>query len=350
MAFELQNIIQSCMLESGARKAVLIVIAGYADIETGLARISRVQLAALARLSERTIQRVLADLLSDPDLAGLLRLVRPASGRGNAATYLIDLRRLEPLSDAVKAAGRRVFASVPRAMLDIGLSGAKASPANIRAVFGVLDRLLADEGEGGARRLVQAQRETFETVMAEQGDISVIGRTETGEVITIRDLDFARKPASEPLKKAAPEPVEKSPETRRPERGKGDILSGKGDILTYPYNKDIFPSGNNTLARDAREPCGTILAGAATEPGVFVLDAEGVIAHATLCRADRLAMIRDLQGRLARVSPSGLLLIRVQNTAEGEAIAARWLEPLLGWAVDAGLSGVVFDAAVRAPP
>ena len=346
MAFELQNIIQSCMLESGARKAVLIVIAGYADIETGLARISRVQLAALARLSERTIQRVLADLLSDPDLAGLLRLVRPASGRGNAATYLIDLRRLEPLSDAVKAAGRRVFARVPRAMLDIGLCGAPASPANIRAVFSVLGRLLEDEGEGGARRLVQAHAETFETVMAEQQDISVIGRTETGEAIKIRDLDFAQK--------TAPEPVEKAPVSRSrgcgKKAGKGDIASRKGDILTYPHNKDTSPSGNNTLGEGPREPCGKIIAAGATDARDFVLDAEGVIAHATLCRADRLALIRDLQGRMARVSASGLLMIRVESTAEGEAIAARWLEPLLGWASVAGLSGVVFDAAVRAPP
>ncbi|MDP2267691.1 MAG: hypothetical protein Q8K46_00835, partial [Deltaproteobacteria bacterium] len=243
MAFELQNIIQSCMLESGARKNVLHVIAGHADIETGLARISRVQLAALARLSERSVQRALADLLSDPDLAGLLRLVRPASGRGNAATYRIDLRRLEPLADAVKAAGRRVFAGVPRAMLDIGLSGAVASPANIRAVFGVLERLLADEGENGARRLVQAQRETFETVMGEQGDISVIGRNERGEPIKMRDLDFARNGDFQP--------VENAPKQRASSARKGDILSRKGDILSDPHNKDTSPSGNNTLGEGA---------------------------------------------------------------------------------------------------
>lgn len=342
MAFELQNIIQSCMLESGARKNVLHVIAGHADIETGLARISRVQLAALARLSERSVQRALADLLSDPDLAGLLRLVRPASGRGNAATYRIDLRRLEPLADAVKAAGRRVFAGVPRAMLDIGLSGAVASPANIRAVFGVLERLLTEEGENGARRLVQAQREAFEAVMGEQGDISVIGRNERGEPITIRDLDFAGKGGFEP--------VENARKQRASNARKGDILSRKGDILSDPHNKDTSPSGNNTLGAGAREPCGKIVAAGATDARDFVLDAEGVIAHTALCRADRLALIRDLQGRLARINASGMLMIRVESTADGAAMAARWLEPLLGWASVAGLSGVVFDAEVRGPP
>lgn len=340
MAFELQNILQACMLESGARDRVLSVIAGYADIDTGIARISRMQLAAQAKLSERSVRRAMADLLSDPELEGLLQLVKPGNGRTHVAVYRIDLKRLEPLSDAIRAAGRRIFAGVAAGMLDFGLARAKASPDNIRAVFALLDRLLAAENEQAARRLVSAHREAFETVMQERGNVAVIGRP--AEAVPGPPAG-APAPVEKPVKSGAPKGDAKP--------GKGDRMSVKGDILSNAHNKDTYPSGIITSGRsEVASParaCGRILAGAGTASGDFVFDGEGAALHAALSRSARLAMLRDLQGRMARVTPDGVLAIRSRSEADGAAMAARWLETLLGWASDIGLSGVVFDAPFR---
>lgn len=321
MSFELSELVLGCGLERGARRAVMEAIAHYADTETGLARVSLVRLAQRAALSERTLYRVLPDLLEDAELSGLVRCVRPAAGRGNAAVYKLDVSRLEPLVGAMRAAGRRVFAGVAKALQDGGLAGVKASDANISAVFRTLDSLLRSEGEFTTAGTVTALYAEYRAATARRAEMQVLGK---------------------PL-----------PDGRAPvENGDGnpDIVARNPDILSMAYNKDTSPSGYNTFTHAAREPCGKILAGAATDAGAFLFSIEGLVAHCALSRAERHGLLTDLEGRVTRVTRDGVLAIRVQSAGEAEAMKARWLERLLGWATDVGLSGVVFDTAVRGPP
>lgn len=324
MSFELSELVLGCGLEKGARRAILEAIAHYADTETGLARVSLVRLAQRAALTERTVYRVLPELLADPEIDGLVRCVRAAAGRGNAAVYKLDVSRLEPLAAAIRTAGRRVFAGVPKALQDGGLAGVKASDANITAVFRALDGLLRAEGEFTAATTVTALYAEYKAAAARRAEMRVIGKPIPGTEL-------------------APEPVENA-------AGNPDILSRNPDILSMAYNKDTSPSGINTFPRTAREPCGKILAGAAVEIGAFLFSIEGLVAHCALSRAERHALLSELEGRVTRVTSDGVLAIRVRSVAEAEAMRARWLERLLGWASDVGLSGVVFDAEVRAPP
>jgi len=337
MSFELESVVRSCGIETGARRAVLAMLAHYADLETGLCRISRVTLAYEAGLHEKTVQKALSELCADPDLDGLVRCLKAGNGRGHASVYKVDYARLEPLAFAVRTAGRRVFAGVKAALIDAGLAGMKASADNIRAAFRVIDRVLAEEEEHAARRSVQGYLETFEGVMLERRNICVIGRP------------------IEPAK-PSPTPVDKPPkgESLAPLSGplKGSLSLRKGSLSLQAHSIDTSPSGNIPLARETRpDPaCGKILVGAAVTAGAFVFETEGLLAHATVSRRERLDLIADLQGRLARITPDGLLAIRARSGLDAEALARRWLEPLLGWAGDVGLAGVVFDAAFPAPP
>lgn len=345
MSFELTEIIMGGALERGARRNVLAAIAHYADVETGLARVSHVALGLRAGASERTVYRVLSDLLDDPDLDGLVRCVRRPSGRGNAAVYRLDVARLLPLVSALKVAGRRIFAGVPKAMADRGLTGAKASPANMLAVFGALAYALREEDETVTARTVEALQAEFEAAMARRAEISVIGtRIEAPDAEAGNGADQAGETGPE----TGPEPVDKADEKPcqnvRVSGINPDILAGNPDILTMAYSKESSPSGITPLARAPREPCGKLLVAQAARAGEFLFDAEGLLAHATVNRRERLALLGDLQGRLCRVLPGGLLAIRARNEADAEALAARWLEALVGWASDVGLAGVVVDA------
>lgn len=336
MSFELTELVLGCGFERGPRRALLEAIAHYADTETGLARVSLSALAHRAGMSERTAWRWLPQLVSDPETDGLVTCLRQGHGRGNTHVYRLHVARLEPVRAALIAARRRIFAGAAIALADAGLSGAKASNANIRRVFAVLIRALREEQEFTTARTVEALAAEFEAAAARHAEISVIGRPLEG------------------AEKLAREPVESGAKTCQPVRFseplKPDSLALKPDSLTIGHNKDTSPSGNNTFGSPGSEPCGKILAAGAADWRDFVFDVEGVLAHAALSRRDRLDLMRALQGRIARVSPSGVLAIRVSGRAEAEAMAARWLEALLGWAGDAGLSGVVFDAEVRAPP
>lgn len=329
MSFELSEMILGCGLEKGGRRALLEAMAHFADLETGMVRVSQARLAQRAALSERQVRRVLPEVLADDELEGLLRCVRPAVGRGNAAVYRLDVSRLEPLRAAMNLAARRIYAGAAKAQLDCGLAGVKATPGNIRSVFAALVRQLTAEEEYSTRRAVEALRDEFESAMARHREISIIGRRmEEDETPVESDA----KPGHD---------------VRLCEGEKADIMSRKADILSKPHSIDISPSGNTPSAREAAEPetCGKILAGAATGVERFLFEAEGLIAHAALNRRERLDLISDLQGRLARVTRDGVLAIRARNDADAEAMAARWLEPMLGWAADLGLAGVVFDGA-----
>jgi len=332
MSFEMIDAIRRCGLETGARRNVLDALACYTDAETGLARVSRVTVAMHAGVAEKTAQRVLNELCSDGELAGLVRRVREASGRGNPAIYSLDIARLEALSDACKAAGRRVFAGVGKRLSDAGLIGRKASPENIRAVFHQLSELLRDEDEPVTRRLVDTHRDAFEAALARSRQVEVIGMRPTGnpgDVPPLGPVDSVDKGGQDvPLS-----PPERG--TSRPERG---------TFRPTPYNKDSSPSGNITFTREAR-PVEKILVAQAVGTGDAVFSVEGLLAHVTVSRKERLQLISDLHGRMVRVSPAGLLAIRADSEADAADIEARWLEPLVAWAGMLGLSGVVIDAA-----
>lgn len=336
MSHELSELVLGCGLEKGARRAILEAIAHFADNETGIARVSLVRLAQRAALAERTVYRVLPGLLEDPELAGLVRCVRTASGRGNAAVYKLDVGRLDPLVAAIRVAGRRVYAGVSKALQDGGLAGAKATGENITQIFRVIDGLLRSEGEFTAAQTVTALYAEYRAAIVRREQMAVVGRPMPG--------------VSEGVDKgveidgfAGSGPVEN--EGRNP-----DILARNPDILTIAYNKDISPSGINPFTRDAREGCGKILVGAATQAGTFLFSIEGLIAHCAMSRAERHALLAELEGRVCRITRDSILAIRVRSDAEAEAMGARWLDRLLGWAGDVGLSGVVFDAEVRPPP
>jgi len=335
MSFELSELVLGCGFEKGARRALLEAIAHFADAETGLARVSLAALAQRAGMSERNAYRWLPKLVGDPETDGLVTCLRHGQGRGNTHVYRLHLARLEPVRAAINTARRRIYAGAAKALNDAGLSGAKASNTNIRRVFAVLVEALRAEQEFTTARTVEALAGEFELAAARHAEISVIGRPIEGVPAASEPVESCQKPC----------------QTVRVSEGLNpDSLSRKPDSLTIGHNKDNSPSGITPSGASPLQGCGKILAGAATSWRDFIFDVEGVLAHAALCRADRLALMGALQGRLARVSPDGVLALRCTGPAEAEAMAARWLEPLLGWAADAGLSGVVFDAAVRAPP
>tara|TARA_R110000787_G_scaffold3148_4_gene12642 strand:- start:36743 stop:37795 length:1053 start_codon:yes stop_codon:yes gene_type:complete len=336
MSFELGEAIRRCGLETGARRAVLDALACYTDVETGLARVSRVSVAVHAGIVEKTAQRVLNDLCSDVELAGLVRRVREASGRGNPAVYRVDIARLEALSDAMKAAGRRVFAGVGKRLSDAGMIGRKASPENVRAVFTELTELLREEDQPVVRRLVESHRAAFEAALARSREVEVIGMKVVPGGPDVPPLAPVDKPVEGANKGGHSVPVSGAERgTSRPERG---------TFRPTPYNKDSSPSGNITLAREAL-PVEKILASQACAIGDCVFSVEGLLAHATLNRRERIELVDALHGRMMRVSPAGLLAIRAYDAKDAAEVEARWLEPLVSWAGSVGLSGVVIDAA-----
>lgn len=329
MSFELSEMILGCGLERGGRRAVLEAMAHFADLETGMVRVSQVRLAQRAALTERQVRRVLDGLLYDEALEGLLRCVRGSAGRGHAAVYRLDVMRLEPLRAAMNLTARRIYAGAAKVQLDNGLSGVAATPANIRAVFCALSRQLTEEQEYSTRRAVDALLEEFEDAMTRHRELSVIGR---------------------PLE-AGLQAVENGANAGQNVRLSGarnpDKMSRNPDILSSAHSIDNSPSGNTPSAREAG--CGKIMVGAAVGLRQFLFETEGLLAHVTLNRRDRHDLIVDLQGRMARVTRDGVLAIRVRDAADADALASRWLDPLLGWAGDVGLAGVVFDAAFTAP-
>lgn len=340
MSFELSDVILGCGLERGGRRAVLEALAHFADQETGMVRVSQVRLAQRAGLSERQVRRVLEGagpsdgartdgLLSDPQLHGLVRRVRSAGGRGHAAVYRLDVGRLEPLRAAMTLAARRIYAGVAKALLDGGLTGGKASPRNIQRAFEAIAGALKAEEEFTALRAVQALRDEFEAAMSRFDEISVIGRPLGGPTEAV---EGEAKPGHN---------------VRLSDAGNPDTVSRNPDMVSAAHNKDSSPSGVTPFAREAA--CGRILAGAAVNRAAFLFATEGLLAHATVNRRERLQLVEDLQGRLARVTRDGVLAIRVRTEAEAAAMAGRWLEPLLGWAADLGLAGVVFDGGDPQP-
>ncbi|MBB40971.1 MULTISPECIES: hypothetical protein [Hyphomonas] len=332
MSFELSEMILGCGLERGGRRAVLEAMAHFADRDTGMVRVSQARLAQRAGLTERQVRRVRDSLLYDDELEGLLRCVRHASGRGNAAVYRLDVTRLEPLRSAMVLSARRIYAGAAKAQLDNGLAGVKATPGNIRSVFAALIRQLADEDQNSTRRAVEALRDEFESAMASHHELSVIGRRlEDGAGELDGAVDGAAKAGHNVHLSGDENP---------------DIMSRKADILSKPHSMDISPSGKSTPAASPAA-CGKILVGSAVGFDRFLFEVEGLLAHATLNRRERMDLIHDLQGRVARVTLDGILAIRARNEADAEAMAARWLEPLLGWAGDVGLAGVVFDGGAE---
>lgn len=332
MSYELSELVLGCGFESGARRALLEAIAHYADTETGLARVSLSALATRAALNERTAWRHLAALVDDPETDGLLVCVKRGCGRNNPSLYRLHSARLEPVRAALIAARRRIYAGAATALQDAKLVGLKPSNAHIRAVFACLKKALLAEQEFTTARTIDALAAEFELAAARHAKITVIGTP---------------LPATETAPDAEPKPCQpvRVSESRNP-----DKFVGNPDNLTLAHSKDIYTSGNTPSGTPGAEPCGKILAGAASHQGSFLFDTEGVLAHAALARSERLALLRDLQGRVARVTPDGVLAIRCRDVPGDVAIAERWLERLICWASDAGLSGVVFDAEVRAPP
>ena len=275
---------------------------------------SQLALALHAGMSERQVKRLLPQLCEDPDLAGLVRLVRPAKGRGRTAVYQLAIGRVEPLASAVKTAQRIARAGVAREVIEAGLCGGKLTPDNMRRVFAVLACLLRAEDADAAARAVEAQQAVFEAAL--MTEISVRG------------------PSGAPVDKPAGAACENA--------GKGDAVSGKGDILSSGHSKESFPSGINLLSSDDDAACGKIAAGSCTAPREFFLDPTAMLAHVASCRADRRAFVADFATRRASVSGDGVLAVRCSDAAEAARLSDAWLEPLVAYVGDLGLAGVIF--------
>lgn len=348
MSFELGEALRRCGLETGGRRLMLDALACYTEEETGLASASQLSLALHAGMTERHAKRLLAELLGDGALQGLVRLVRPAAGRGRTAVYQVMIGRVEPLAAAIKTAQRVARAGVAAAIIDAGLCGKVLSPENMRAAFGVLARLMRAEGNLTAAAAIEAQRALFEAHLASEEPM----RGPDGRLPFAEPENTPQAEEESPLSRCGNPcegPVEKAAErgTFRPE--KGDISSGKGDISSSAHSKDNIPSGNNSLrAPDAREAAGIFVVGDATAQGEFFLDPLGMIGHVTACRDDRRAFGEAFSGRVARINEHGALMIRCRTEAEAFELSRRWLEPLVSYAAVWGLSGVAFE--VRGPP
>ncbi|MBI1401442.1 hypothetical protein [Hyphomonas sp.] len=344
MSFELGESLRRCGLETGGRRHILDALACYTDEETGLASASQVTLAVHAGMSERHAKRILAELIADQDLAGLVRLVRPAAGRGRVAVYQLMIGRIEPLAAAIKAAQRVARAGVAVALLDAGLCGKALSPDNMRAIFTLLARLMRLEGNQPAAAAVEAQAALFEAFLASEAPVR---RPDGSEAAP--EFDFG--PQAE--ENAPAQPCGK-PVNDRPERGticpeKGDNLSGKGDNLSSAHIRNLSPQGLTPFTAEAAATgCEQLIAGQAVVAREFFLDPMAMIGHVTACRADRRAFGEAFAGRLGRIDAHGVLTVVCTDPAEAESLAARWLEPLVGYARTIGLSGVVFAARGRA--
>lgn len=347
MSFELGEAFRRCGLETGGRRLILDALACYTDEETGLASASQASLAVHAGMSERSAKRLLRELLTDPELAGLVRLVRPGNGRGRLAVYQVMIGRVEPLAAAVKAAQRVARAGVGMAMLDAGLCGKPLSPDNMRAVFALLARLMRLEGNPPAAMAVEAQQALFEAFLAGEAPVRRPDGSEAD--IEAPEFDFeAGYDASEPVENAA------APCGEKP--GKGDNLSGKGDNLSSAHIRNLSPQGYTPRARGAGEACAIPDAPPPDRPGAefvtgqavrgreFFLDPMAMIAHVADCREDRRAFGEAFAGRLGRIDAHGVLTIVCRDAGEAEALSGRWLDPLVRYAAVIGLSGVVFAA------
>ncbi|MBK8196996.1 MAG: hypothetical protein IPK75_01410 [Acidobacteria bacterium] len=87
MSFELGEALRRCALESGGRRDLLEALATYADDETGLATVSQLSLALHAGVTERHARRILAALVADPRLEGLVRQIsKPSGAAGRPST------------------------------------------------------------------------------------------------------------------------------------------------------------------------------------------------------------------------------------------------------------------------
>lgn len=379
MSFELGESVRRCGLETGGRRDLLEALATYADDETGLATVSQLSLALHAGLTERHARRILAQLVTDDRLEGLVRLISAPRGRGRTAVYRLHLERVEPLAAAVKIAQRACHAGAAKALMASGLVGAALSPHNMRRVFGCLRSLCLAEGQAPAAAAIAAQAALFEAALAAEAP---------GTLADGSQLPFGRL-AKSPLP-ACGKPVEKRP-------GNPDILSENPDILSGPHNKDSSPSRINPLSRDparegavdglpekpaaapgeraqglqgvceaagarpareapaegpdaAAKPAKALLS-AATAPGGFLIDPEAVLGHLTGGREAVRAFLEAFRHRPARVTPQGVLAISASGAGEAFTLARDWIDPLLAWAAESGLSGVVFEEGQpRGPP
>ncbi|MBA4338331.1 MAG: hypothetical protein C0421_05755 [Hyphomonas sp.] len=349
MSFELGEALRRCGLETGGRRHILDALACYTDEETGLASASQVTLAVHAGMSERHAKRILAELLADESLAGLVRLVRPSQGRGRVAVYQLMIGRIEPLAAAIKASQRVARAGVAMALLDAGLCGKALSPDNMRSVFTLLARLMRAEGNPPAAAAVEAQAALFEAFLASETPVRRPDGSQAAQVEPEFDFDAPgtdEKPPAEACEMAVEETGERG--TSCPE--KGDNLSRKGDILSSAHIRNLSPQGYTPTAPEAREADEILIAGQAVRPRDFYLDPMAMIGHVTACRADRRAFGEAFAGRRGRIDAHGTLTIVCSHAAEAEWLAERWLEPLVSYARDIGLAGVVFAARAKPPP
>lgn len=342
MSFELGEAFRRCGLETGGRRLILDALACYTDEETGLASASQASLAVHAGMSERGAKRLLRELLTDPELAGLVRLVRPGNGRGRLAVYQLMIGRVEPLASAVKAAQRVARAGVGMALLDAGLCGKPLSPDNMRVVFALLARLMRLEGNPPAALAVEAQAALFEAFLAGEAPV----RRPDGSQAEIDEPEFDFEAGNE-----VSAPVEIAPAPCGEKPGKGDNLSGKGDNLSSAHIRNLSPQGYTPRARGAGKACGIPdaqpVAAQAARNREFFLEPTAMIAHVADCREDRRAFGEAFAGRLGRIDAHGVLTIVCRDPAEADALAGRWLQPLVSYGADIGLSGVVFAARPR---
>lgn len=378
MSFELGESLRRCGLETGGRAALLEALATYTDDETGLASVSQMSLALHARLTERHARRILALLVSDVRLEGLVRVVSMPAGRGRAAVYRLQLERVEPLAAAMKIAQRACHAGVAKALASAGLIGAELSPHNIRRVFGRLKSLCEMEGQRPAAMAVAAQEALFEAALAAEAP----GRLADGS-----ELPFGRLAArAAPVRQPCGKPVESVPKNP-------DILSQNPDISSSPHYKDTSTSRINPFTREpAREApvegaeglrgefgandapptsdaqaqrpraegedaaastpeSGELLAAAATAEGAFLIDPEALLGFLPSGREAAKAFIEAFRHRPARITPLGVLAIAATGEREAFVLSRDWLAPLTAWAAQSGLSGVVFERiGPRGPP
>lgn len=331
--FELGIALRACGLESKGRRQVLDALSHFTDRRTGLASVSDATLACHTGLSERSIRRIIPDLL-DPSLAGLVTLVRRGCGRARASTYRIDLARIEPLGQAVLLARRVIYAGASKALIDDRLNGRPLTPDNIRAVFKSLLKRLVDGRFRKTRLAVMELASQFER------EIDQFTKTRANEPGPRKRVSIWQKRVMK-LRLRGQDCARWAVENTAQRLGISASKKGVNpDKMTSVYNIEPITSGLTPKSPNSAQ---TVTA-QASRPGQCLLSASDLVAYVAGWRGERGAFLAEFGRRPAEVNRNGVLTVLCADDGEANALSARWMDGLQRYAAEFGLAGVVFAA------
>lgn len=238
MASEWRVAVSASGLERGKRAQILETLASRANEETGLVAVSHTALAYDVRASERQVIRVLKDLVAE---GGLVTPVRKGNGRGACSVYKIDVRTLQLVAQAVQTARSVIQAGALKALHDAGLVGARVTSEAVLSVFDVLAGAARAEGGKAEAASIEALGAVYRSrAGCEQGCAGADGKGDSVSSFPAGDGADLFTPGKGDTKGDMVSPLE---------TGKGDMVSGKGDISsnppTPPY-KEIHHLHQNT--------------------------------------------------------------------------------------------------------